>query len=282
MQWSCAASECGKRARPAGVAIRLLAMAAHDAAARADAGVEHRLHDRALVARRPAGARSSSASCCAPRPARAAAPSPAMSREQLRDSASASARRARDDLRQALQLLAADRRLDVGHAVVEADDRVRLEDHLRWRRGARCRARSCRAGAAGGTCASQSALAVVIMPPSPVLITLRGWNEKQATSPCGLPIFSHWPSQQDLAADGAGRVLDHAAGRARCAIAHDAPPGRRACPSGARTGSRACAAVIAASISAGIDVEGRRARRRRRPASRRSSGWRWRSRCTSG
>ncbi len=31
------------------------------------------------------------------------------------------------------------------------------------------------------------------MPPSPVLTTLRGWKEKQATSACGLPIFSHSP-----------------------------------------------------------------------------------------
>ena len=46
------------------------------------------------------------------------------------------------------------------------------------------------------------------MPPSPVLMTLRGWNEKQAMSPCGLPIFSHCAVPEDLAADGAGRVLD--------------------------------------------------------------------------
>ncbi len=32
------------------------------------------------------------------------------------------------------------------------------------------------------------------MPPSPVLTTLRGWKEKQATSPCTRPIFCHWPS----------------------------------------------------------------------------------------
>ena len=34
------------------------------------------------------------------------------------------------------------------------------------------------------------------MPPSPVLITLRGWNEKQATSPRGRPIFVYPPSQR--------------------------------------------------------------------------------------
>ncbi len=32
------------------------------------------------------------------------------------------------------------------------------------------------------------------MPPSPVLITLRGWNEKQAMSPCGWPILCDCPS----------------------------------------------------------------------------------------
>ena len=31
---------------------------------------------------------------------------------------------------------------------------------------------------------------VVIMPPSPVVTSFRGWKEKQATSPCGLPIRS--------------------------------------------------------------------------------------------
>ena len=36
----------------------------------------------------------------------------------------------RDDLRQALQLLPPDRRLDIGHAVVVADRRIRLEDDL--------------------------------------------------------------------------------------------------------------------------------------------------------
>ncbi len=34
------------------------------------------------------------------------------------------------------------------------------------------------------------------MPPSPVVITLRGWNEKQAMSPCGRPIGSQWPPQR--------------------------------------------------------------------------------------
>ena len=34
------------------------------------------------------------------------------------------------------------------------------------------------------------------MPPSPVVITLRGWNEKQAMSPCGRPIRSQSPSMR--------------------------------------------------------------------------------------
>ena len=31
------------------------------------------------------------------------------------------------------------------------------------------------------------------MPPSPVVMTLRGWKEKQAICPWGLPIGSHCP-----------------------------------------------------------------------------------------
>src|SRR5918999_1512548 len=34
------------------------------------------------------------------------------------------------------------------------------------------------------------------MPPSPVDTSLRGWNEKQAMSPRGLPTGSHWPFQR--------------------------------------------------------------------------------------
>ena len=40
---------------------------------------------------------------------------------------------------------------------------------------------------------SSSTFDVVSIPPSPVESSLRGWNEKQAISPCGRPIFSHCP-----------------------------------------------------------------------------------------
>ena len=106
------------------------------------------------------------------------------------------------------QLLTADRRLDVGHPVVEAEHRVLLEDHL-GRRVPDAVVHAHPVLAQQAELASSAASVVVSMPPSPVVITLRGWNEKQAMSPCGRPIRSHSPSQQDLAADRAGRVLDH-------------------------------------------------------------------------
>ena len=47
------------------------------------------------------------------------------------------------------------------------------------------------------------------MPPSPVVITLRGWNEKQATRRAARRSAASRPPMQDLAAEGAGGVLDH-------------------------------------------------------------------------
>ena len=76
------------------------------------------------------------------------------------------------------------------------------------------------------------------MPPSPVDSSLRGWNEKQATSPCGRPIRSHSPSPADLAADRARRVLDHRQAAAPRAIVEDRAPGRTASRAGARTRMR--------------------------------------------
>ena len=55
---------------------------------------------------------------------------------------------------------------------------------------------------------SSSGSEVVSIPPSPVVITLRGWKEKQAIRPCGLPIRSQSPIHSDLAAGSAGRILD--------------------------------------------------------------------------
>ena len=95
------------------------------------------------------------------------------------------------------------------------------------------------------------------MPPSPVVITLRGWNEKQAMSPCGRPIFCHCPLPEDLAADGAGGVLDHAAGRGVRAISQDRVRSH-GMPIWWTHRIARVRGVIAASISARIDVEGRR------------------------
>ena len=162
-------------------------------------------------------------------------------RRGRRGTARPSSRRALDDLRQALQLLAADRRLDVGHAVVVAERGVRLEDDLLRAVPLRvsgtlmpcCRSRR--------NCASQSASVVVTMPPSPVVMTLRGWKEKQATSPCGLadPLPAAVPA--DLAADGAGGVFDDAAARG-AGERQDRREVARHARSGARRGWPACAA----------------------------------------
>ncbi len=114
---------------------------------------------------------------------------------------------ASDDVGHPLQLLAADRRLDVGHPVVEPDDRVLLEDHL--------------VGAVAHSVADahpvlaqqselvvDSALSVVSIPPSPVVITLRGWKEKQAIVAVWSPDVLPSAVPPDLAADGARGVLD--------------------------------------------------------------------------
>ncbi len=42
----------------------------------------------------------------------------------------------------------------------------------------------------------KASLPVVTIPPSPVVMTFRGWKEKQATSPWGFPIFCHSPFQR--------------------------------------------------------------------------------------
>ena len=78
------------------------------------------------------------------------------------------------------------------------------------------------------------------MPPSPVLITLRGWNEKQAMSPCGLPIRSQRAVPQDLAADCAGRILDD-----RQAVALGDRHHRGEVARHARPGARTRIAVVA-------------------------------------
>ena len=46
------------------------------------------------------------------------------------------------------------------------------------------------------------------MPPSPVVMTLRGWNEKQAICPCGFPIGCHLSIDPNFTSGGAGSIFD--------------------------------------------------------------------------
>jgi hypothetical protein len=86
----------------------------------------------------------------------------------------ASSRRRGDDRRQPLELLAPNRGLNVGHAVVEADHRVLLEDDAIGRVADRVRTRSCRDAAADESVGRGRLVDVVNMPPSPVESSLRG------------------------------------------------------------------------------------------------------------
>ena len=193
--------------RCAAVGVGRLEMDAHDAAPGRDPVVEHDAASPRAGRATRRGAPSSSASSTAPSRARRAPSrraSPARPRRPVGERAPA-----RDDPGEPLELLAADRGLDVGHPVVEAVDRIVLEDHLWSCRGARCPAPTCRAGAAGGSARRTPGSAVVSMPPSPMVITLRGWKEKQTMSPSGSPILLPRPVEPDLGADGAGGVLDH-------------------------------------------------------------------------
>ena len=54
------------------------------------------------------------------------------------------------------------------------------------------------------------------MPPSPVVITLRGWKEKQAICPWGFPIGSHCTIDPDLASRGASGIFDQGKVMATC------------------------------------------------------------------
>ena len=137
--------------------VRRLAVAAHDAAARGDARVEHRLHHRALIdSVGQAHAVALPVAACPRRLARA------RRSRRCRPAAAVVARRAR----------AAPPRCPAGASTARGRPRPgcrscgscsRPSDTTRRSpgpsRGAPCRARSCRAGAAGGTVASHSALA---------------------------------------------------------------------------------------------------------------------------
>ena len=91
---------------------------------------------------------------------------------------------ARDDRVEAVELDDADRGLQVGHSVVVADLDVLLGRRQRaWCRSAALTliacSRSIRARAA------HASFEVVNMPPSPVVMSLRGWNDHAAMTPLG-------------------------------------------------------------------------------------------------
>ena len=98
--------------------------------------------------------------------------------------------------------------------------------------------------------ASSSGSSVVSMPPSPVVTTLRGWNEKHAMSPCGLPIFCHSPFQRISLPSGARRVLDD---RQAVGVRDGGATGRgrTACPIWCTTRMALVRGVIAASMRSG-------------------------------
>ena len=104
--------------------------------------------------------------------------------------------------------------------------------------------------------ASKSALDVVSMPPSPVVITLRGWNEKQAMSPTGTTDRLAIPVHADLASGGAGGVFDQR--DSVTAATRRAPRGRMASPSDGRREWRACAGVTASATQLRIEIVGAR------------------------
>src|SRR5205823_10401384 len=115
------------RPGPPGLAlVRRLAVGAHDAGAGRDAGVRHRLHDRALVAavREP----DAVALPVAPGPGRLLRPDQAGDASQELVVAVGLGAAAVDDRGQPLELLAPDGRLQVCQPVVEAQLGVRLED----------------------------------------------------------------------------------------------------------------------------------------------------------
>ena len=125
------------------VSVGRLAMAAHDAAACGDALVEHACITSALIADAPAGARRSSASCVRAHSGSTGRVRPGTPAEAFAIALGEQSAAPRHDLRQALELLAADRRLDVRHAVVVAQLRDTTRRSPGSRRGAPCRARSC-------------------------------------------------------------------------------------------------------------------------------------------
>ncbi len=104
-------------------------MGAHDPPAGRDASIQHGLHDVSLIA----SLRQTNAEALpiAARPVRLHRYAETRNIRQQRLIARRQFPAPGDDLRQALELLAPHRRLNVGHAVIEAQLGVGLENHLR-------------------------------------------------------------------------------------------------------------------------------------------------------
>ena len=79
------------------------------------------------------------------------------------------------------------------------------------------------------------------MPPSPVVITLRGWKEKQAISSVGLADRLPLSIDPDLASRGASGIFDQGEVMATWPR-RSAHADRKACPFGEWREWRACAA----------------------------------------
>ena len=77
---------------------------------------------------------------------------------------------------------------------------------------------------------SNSGLDVVSMPPSPVVITLRGWKEKQAICPRGPSNWLPLSIEPDLASRRASGIFDQRNVMTACHSKGQA--GRKACPFG--------------------------------------------------
>ena len=128
------------------ICIDRLAVAAHDAAPRGDASVQHDLHYRALIAmaRQPHAIALPVAARIGGLERRR---KPDIVGEQFGVTLGEDAA-AGDDLRQSLELLSPDRGLNVGHTVIIAEHRVLLEYDLRANHAGPYQERSSRAGAA--------------------------------------------------------------------------------------------------------------------------------------
>src|SRR5260370_27991458 len=104
-------------------------MRAHDAAPRRDALVEQTLHQRLLLD--PVGQAHAVALPVGARPGRLERQTETLNIAEEVGVALSERTPPRDEIREALDLLASDRRLDIGHSIVVAEHPVVFEDDLR-------------------------------------------------------------------------------------------------------------------------------------------------------